>query len=281
MSIPSFAWALERGRALGLSPAERLVLIYLADKANGERFCFPGQETIRGYTGLALNTIAAVIRKLVERKLIRLDQSPGIVTKYHILREHAPANDEGVAKPNGKVIHSPRKSDRGAPANGGVVSHADPLKSPAEPPQMRAKTPANERDEPYLTKKENLERGACAPEAKAQNLDSGGKEASQPASEPPPAPPAYDPTFTTDEPKADPEAAQQAYAAALRAVRLRNPKRLATKYPANSVDQQLAATQGPPPPPAELKLDPRLAAGVLAARAALAESAAKRWQVAA
>src|SRR4249920_273574 len=114
MSIPAFAWAIEQGRECGLSPAERLVLIYLANRANGIRVCWPGQENIRTYTGLALKTIAAAIRGLVKHGLVRLDERRGLATRYHILSTETPANGDGVEKPNGKVIHSPRKSDGGA-----------------------------------------------------------------------------------------------------------------------------------------------------------------------
>ena len=92
MSAPAFAWALECGAALELLPADRLVLIYLADMANGAKVCWPGQPLIARFTGLAPNTVIAALKRLEARQLIRAEPSPGRVTRYHILRADTPAN---------------------------------------------------------------------------------------------------------------------------------------------------------------------------------------------
>jgi hypothetical protein len=129
VSFAAVAWALEQGADLGLKPAERLVLIYLADKANGDQFCFPGQPLIAKFTGLAPNTVMNVLRKLEKRQLIRAEASPGRVSKYHILRAHTPANGVGVSD------HTPANCEVVTPANDGVVHPPTPANRGVVPPQ--------------------------------------------------------------------------------------------------------------------------------------------------
>ena len=152
MSAPAFAWAMEQGASLRLSPAERLVLLYLADKANGSRVCWPGQETIERFTGLALKTIRAAIAKLVEVSLIAVEKRPGIVTRYHILRPVTPVNGSGVEHPDpGKSSHgNPGNPSPPTPVNGTGVPIPDPGKSDTEPRYILPVTPVNRRPEPVL-----------------------------------------------------------------------------------------------------------------------------------
>ena len=135
MSVPAFAWALEQGRSLSLRPADRLVLIYLADMANGARVCWPGQPLIAEYTGLKTNTVRAAINRLAALQLIRVDGTPGKLTRYHILRPDTPSNGAGVTPANehrvtpsnGDVV--PPQTGTGYPLNCG----GDPLKRPPDP----------------------------------------------------------------------------------------------------------------------------------------------------
>ena len=154
MSIPGFAWALEQGAALGLHAADRLVLIYLADKANGIGVCWPGQETIVRFTGLSLRTVRTSIHRLAKLGPITLEEAPGIATRYIINRDLTPANGTGVdgADP-GKPAHGyPGNIARGTPANGTgaprQTSTPHPGKSCTEPRQNLHGTPANQHPEP-------------------------------------------------------------------------------------------------------------------------------------
>lgn len=165
MSAPAFAWAMERGASLRLSPAERLVLLYLADKANGSRVCWPGQETIERFTGLALKTIRAAIAKLVDLSLIAVEKRPGIVTRYHILRPATPVNGSGVDHPD------PGKSSQGypgnpsptTPVNGTGVLTPDPGKSDTEPRYILPVTPVNRRPEPVLNQEREPSKEELSP----------------------------------------------------------------------------------------------------------------------
>ena len=159
MSAPAFAWAMEQGASLRLSPSERLVLLYLADKANGSRVCWPGQETIERFTGLAQKTIRAAIAGLVRAALIAVDKRPGIVTRYHILRPVTPVNGSGVdqpdpGNPSGGDHANPGKMYPTTPVNGAVVTPVncdvvDPESHP-QPRYILPVTPVNRRPEPVL-----------------------------------------------------------------------------------------------------------------------------------
>jgi hypothetical protein len=266
MSIPAFAWAMERGRALKLLPSERLVLIYLADMANGARVCWPGQETIVLFTGLALRTVRSAVDRLAGRGLIRVEDSPGRVMRYHILRDDTPANDDGVGKPNGKVAHNPGNSSQGKRLQPRQNVPTHPGKSCPEPRDISTETPAKCLPDPYLPKKETLERGACAPEAKAQNLDSGGKEASQQAADDP-----------------DDRVPEEALIALRKQLgrTLRHQEFAPGRPSVRSIHEQIAAGEAPPLDAPLPKPHPAVLPAVLAARQQLMAQAAMRQAVAA
>ncbi len=163
MSAPAFAWALERGRALDLLPADRLVLIYLADMANGIKECWPGQPLIESFTGLAPKTVRASIHRLAEAQLIRVILTPGKVTRYLILRPDTPANGAGGND------QDPGKMSPTTPVNGGgaprqnVPAHPSTIR-PA-PQHHSSVTPVNGAPDPSYTQEKTLER-AGAREAK-------------------------------------------------------------------------------------------------------------------
>lgn len=129
MSIPAFGWALEQGAKLKLRPSDRLLLLFLADQANGELVCWTGQPAIEHFTGLATNTVRAAVQRLSNMQLIRVESVPGKVTKYHILRHYTPSNGDGVAS-----RHTPSNGDGAPPQN---VRGGDP-----GPPQTVPPTPS-------------------------------------------------------------------------------------------------------------------------------------------
>ena len=187
MSVPAFAWALERGRTLDLSPACRLVLIYLADMANGERVCWPGQETIADFTGLAVRTVRTAIHGLAELQLIRVDAKPGFAARFHILRPDTPANSAEV-----KASH-PGRMSRATPANGAdhprqnVPTH--PGTSLQEGRHITTVTPANGADDPSITQVRDPKRRASAPEARKDSQNSEPQGGTPPPAPPPPQAP--------------------------------------------------------------------------------------------
>lgn len=86
MSAPHFAWAFDQGRKLNLPPSERLVLMVMAERANGVRECWPSLPCLATDTGLSPRTVWTVVHSLVEQDLISLKETKGKVTHYRINR---------------------------------------------------------------------------------------------------------------------------------------------------------------------------------------------------
>lgn len=85
MSAPAFAWALERGRALKLSPTKRILLVVIADYANCDGDCWAGQETLSDATGLDARSVRTLGQALEALGLIRIGKR-GRGLEYHIVR---------------------------------------------------------------------------------------------------------------------------------------------------------------------------------------------------
>jgi len=239
MSIPAFAWAFERGAALNLLAADRLVLIYLADKANGERVCWPGQETIVRFTGLALRTVRASLQRLEKAHLIRAEARGGCVTRYHIMRD-TPANGNGVSQANSAAV---------TPANGNGVETGPrqmgpthPGKSCAEPRQMVPPTPANGTPEPSSNQEENLDARERA-QGKDQNSLEKGSEAQPPPESPPLKAPLLDATgggvstFRPPEPASDDPAIRRLIGGLARGFQNNHPPRAARRSPSEQIEE--------------------------------------------
>ena len=187
MSAPAFAWALERGATLSLKPAERLVLLYLADMANGERVCWPGQPTIMRFTGLKMTTVRAAVRQLAAKHLIAVEAQPGIVTRYHILRPVTPSNGHGVESvtPVKTAQGHPVKMAQGTPMKG----DGDPVPVLTEPRAHLALTPPNGHTDPSYTQEVDPKRRASAPEeSQVLSFPGNGTPQPEPSSSSPPKP---------------------------------------------------------------------------------------------
>lgn len=183
MSCPHVVWAL---RQRGLTAAERVVLIYLADRANGALFCWPSVSTIVQAVELSTRTVQNAIHRLADLSMIRIEARHRRTHCYHILR---PPDASGPMTPdevNGtkhnltpKVIHrqQPPVSAKSAP-NQPEVSAKSADEKPA-PAILTGKNrhkvqilPAN--PAPYLPKKES-------PKKSAQGFSDSRLEGSKPA----------------------------------------------------------------------------------------------------
>jgi hypothetical protein len=164
MSIPAFAWAIEQGREHALQSSDRLVLIYLADKANGIRVAWPSQETISDYTGLTTRTIRSSIERLVAAGLIRTEPR-GKSLAYYILR---PVNGEdcnptGRRKPetisgeipatiSGEGLNAALHTGNGRPEHRKLTTEipetisAKPLREPRREPKTREDSQSHFKD---------------------------------------------------------------------------------------------------------------------------------------
>jgi hypothetical protein len=128
--------------------------------ANGLKVCWPGQPLIERYTGLKNNTVRAAINRLAALQLIRVEGTPGKLTRYHILRPDTPANGDG-GTPAKEHMVTPANGTRAPPQSG--TGH--PLNCGGGPPQKGALTPANGHTDPLSTQEEDPKRRASAPEA--------------------------------------------------------------------------------------------------------------------
>lgn len=82
-STPHLVWAL---RQRDLTAAERLVLIYLADRANGAMVCWPMIATIAEALELSERSVMRAVQTLEDKDLIRVDRRHRQFNHYHILR---------------------------------------------------------------------------------------------------------------------------------------------------------------------------------------------------
>lgn len=184
MSAPAFAWALEMGVAHKLLAADRLVLIYLADKANGERLCWPGQELVVKYTGLSPRTVVTSLQRLESAQLIRADRKDGRATRYQVMRD-TPANQQGVTPANGA---SPQPC---TPANGAGVTPANqqghPCKSDGDPCKPEGGPLQISRGNLDLIQEVNLDSNLSPREAREEGEDLSFSEKGSEA-QPPSAP---------------------------------------------------------------------------------------------
>lgn len=83
MNCPNVVWAL---RQRGLSAPERVVLMYLADKANSRMTCWPTLVKIAKDMDLSRRTVQSATVRLATLGLIRIDAKHRHSHTYHILR---------------------------------------------------------------------------------------------------------------------------------------------------------------------------------------------------
>jgi hypothetical protein len=83
IDCPNVVWAL---RQRGLTPAERIVLIFLADKVNSAMVCWPALDTIAVETELGRRTVHRAVHGLSEKGLIRIEVKHRQVNHYYLLR---------------------------------------------------------------------------------------------------------------------------------------------------------------------------------------------------
>jgi DNA-binding MarR family transcriptional regulator len=81
MSAPAFAWAFEMGVSLRLTPAQLLLLAYMADQANCIGSFFTGQPRLAKYTRLDERTIRRLVPQLEALGLIRVTATTGATSK--------------------------------------------------------------------------------------------------------------------------------------------------------------------------------------------------------
>jgi GntR family transcriptional regulator len=188
---PHLVWALFQK---GLSASERVVLVYLANKANGSRVCWPAVPTIAKEMELSVRTVQGAIQRLSTLGLIRIEARRRETHNFHILRpadpkpppappaqrpmfawnlpDPEPATPQELhpgppppAEPTPQILRP--ASD---PAEIAVPANSAPCHDPAEiadPPRKKPLSdPADSADE--STKKESTKESTKGPRARAQ-----------------------------------------------------------------------------------------------------------------
>ena len=77
--IMTACWPLQ-----GMSPAQKAVLVSLADQANDDGYCWPSIKTITMRTCLSERAVQGAIRWLVESKILRASERSGTSTVYQL-----------------------------------------------------------------------------------------------------------------------------------------------------------------------------------------------------
>jgi hypothetical protein len=159
MSAPAFAWALDQGRARKLTAPQRLVLVVLADRANGKRFCWPSFSQLMIDTGLARPTILAVVHALDRLGLIRIEKR-GQGHVYHVERPAEPVQNKTSYRSKSEPAtssHMNQSRSKSEPATGSKTA-SDRFKN--TPP-----TGSNSIPKPVKNLKKNLGEAEAAPAA--------------------------------------------------------------------------------------------------------------------
>lgn len=138
--IMTACWPLQ-----GMSPAQKAVLVSLADQANDDGYCWPSIKTITVRTCLSERAVQGAIRWLVEANILRASERSGTSTVYQLTpAAYAPPQE----------MHPAANAPRGA-------ADAPP------PPQMLHPTPADAAPKPsmnhQLNRKEPKEKRVTAP----------------------------------------------------------------------------------------------------------------------
>ena len=99
------SWAIDQGRRLGLSVGERILLIALAERANGKGYCWPGQEALALDTGLTARSIRDLAPRLERAGLLRLEKR-GRLLYYHMVRPNG-AYDPAIPETASAITPEP------------------------------------------------------------------------------------------------------------------------------------------------------------------------------
>lgn len=114
MSCPHIVWALNEGRVRKLTSTARLVLMVVAEYANGALMCWPSVQTLSDNTGLNARTVQKALRALEAKDLIRTEERPHLTSIYHVKRpledKGEPGSPPAVVHPKVNVVH-PNKTD--------------------------------------------------------------------------------------------------------------------------------------------------------------------------
>lgn len=125
MSIRASNWAWETGRALGLNQGELLVLVRIADHADNDGKCWPGEEGLAEYVCASERTVRRHLGTLSELGLLHRErrtpkQGRGRLYDAICLHLDQPANLSGSSEPTNRT---------GGAARSAPTNRTDPVAS--------------------------------------------------------------------------------------------------------------------------------------------------------
>jgi hypothetical protein len=159
MSCPHIVWALREGKILRqrgeerrcLSAYERLVLMVVAERANGEMICWPSIDLIAEDTGMSRRSVQSALRELHNLKLIRIEERHRKTSIYHVLRpkdaqihplfeDAAPAPSQDATPAPHAANASVRVQEVSIEGAGGAPEspRESPIGNPPDSPRARA-----------------------------------------------------------------------------------------------------------------------------------------------
>lgn len=171
MSVRCMTWAWD---VEGLKPAQKLVLMRLADHANDEGICWPGKDHLAKKCSCSKRTVDAAIEALVERGLIRLCRrvtdsgtDTSNVYQLNILQadlfqekgqgaESAPYRAETA----GRGAENDETRVQNLQGEGAGIAPEPSLEPKPEPNNLSASGDAGREDSVYITKRKRKLRGA-------------------------------------------------------------------------------------------------------------------------
>ena len=112
MSTANLTWAFRQGAHQKLPTGTRMLLLVLANRANGELFCFPSLSQLAEDTGLSERGVRNALRQLERACLIRTEHRPQTQSTYHVIPALT-APPEVNAPPTG--THCPTQEELSAP----------------------------------------------------------------------------------------------------------------------------------------------------------------------
>ena len=138
MSIRAMTWAY--GLTLG-SPAQKAVLIALADHADEDNSCWPSVKRLMGRTEFSERTVQGALKALYDRRLMSVEIREGKTRRY-VLHVGEEPNDVGVREKHPRKARTP------------ATNAPHPRSSCTPPPQLLLPTPAGAAPEPKRTIKD-------------------------------------------------------------------------------------------------------------------------------
>jgi hypothetical protein len=189
MSCPLIAWAWHQakerkidpgnGKERGLSPSERLTLLAVAERTNGDDLeCWPSIALLAKDAGLSERSVQMALRELAKgsNPLIRIEERFRQTSKYHLNypqgANSAPSDQgESTAPCQGAAIAPGANDDAGRVQNlqneGATIAPESPIES------LKEESPKEERKTVVLRTTAPAEPDAAQPDIKAQLWEEG------------------------------------------------------------------------------------------------------------